>query len=48
MLSIEYKDYQLTAIPSAGDSAGAVIPARNSVLQGLVDLGTRRFSFSAL
>lgn len=45
VLTIEYKDYQVTAIPSPGNSAGAVVPARNSVLR---DLGSFRFSSSAL
>lgn len=48
VLTIEYKDYQVTAIPMSGDSTGAVAPTKNSVLTELVDLGSRRSSFSAI
>jgi hypothetical protein len=48
VLTIEYKDYQVTAIPMSGDSTGAVVPAKNSVLTELVDSGRRLCSFLAI
>jgi len=48
VLTIEYKNYQVTAIPMSGDSIGAVAPTKNSALTDLVDLGSRRCSFSAI
>jgi hypothetical protein len=48
VLTIEYKDYQVTAISMSGDSAGAVVPTTNSFLTELVELGSRRCGFSAI
>lgn len=48
VLTIEYKDYQVTAIPISGDSARAVVPTKNSVLTEFVDLSSCRCSFSAI
>ncbi|MGA2857947.1 MAG: DUF87 domain-containing protein [Candidatus Sulfotelmatobacter sp.] len=48
VLTIEYKDYQVTAISTSGDSTSAVVPTKNSVLTELVDLGSRGCSFSAI
>jgi hypothetical protein len=47
VLTIEYKDYQVTAIPMSGDTTGAVFPAQNPVLTELVDSVSRRCSFLA-
>jgi hypothetical protein len=48
VLTIEYKDYQVTAIPSSDNSAGAVVPAGNSLLRELMDLSNHRVSLSGL
>ena len=48
VLTIEYKDYQVTAIPTPDDSIGAVVPAKSSVLTEMVDLGTCLRTSSAL
>jgi hypothetical protein len=48
VLTIEYKDYQVTAIPMSGDSIGAVAPTKKCVLTELVSLGSRRCSLLAI
>jgi len=37
VLTIEYKKYQVTPIPTPGDFTGADVPTNNSVLRALVD-----------
>ncbi len=46
LLTIEYKDYRVTAIPTLSNSTGTDVPTKIFVPAELVDLGSRRSSFS--